>query len=1432
MRVQNIAICAIVILATVYPAFSQSLVIVNTNTRSFPTVSAKVYSFDPTGAIQNITKGDVSVSDQGQSVDHEVTCDPPTSGRSISLVVMCDVSSTSGVGSPSTIDLAKAGALVIPKIVSATSDEIALATFDQNSTLLYGLSTSKSKYESSIIGITKGNGTNLGSGLLSSPLGGLVHLQNAQNQRALIVFLNAQTSVNVLSVLAQAKTYRIPIYVIGLRSKITDDVKRIADSTGGAWTENVTTVAEVETFAKAFAAHAKNLPGCTVTWKSLSPCSEVHQISIARGSSVRTTTAFAPTSLISGLQYSSAGIEFGESGVPIEKNVSLTARNADVTITSAVISQGPFFLVTPIAAGTVIKKDESLSITVRYTPQNKRGVYGTLSFATNTCNVQPLYFHGGELKSGETVKITAPKQGTTLLAGRAVDIEWTNTLPTDLVRIDVSYDNGKNWRSVTESTSGHRYKWLVGPIISSEVRFRVQRTLIDSSNIVVFEGNPQPVYDAAFVNDNASVILGGHDGTVRQYNRNTGEQVRLLGTHSNWVWSIATHPTQPLVASGSHDASVRIWNYSTGERIATIPSGARVWCVEFSPDGQSLIVGSERSFTIYNINDLQNGYTVALSEGPVYNAKYSASGNKFIVTHGKVATIYNAATKEELKSLVGHAEVIYTAALSSDGSQAATGGADFTLKTWNAVTGSQTQSVTPAVGSVLATQFSPDNSKILASGVDGVTKVYETATLKLLNTFSGHQGVIYGTKFSRNGKSFITASTDYTARAWNIEGATLVEDTTTFTLTNTSGTPSGSSVNFGTVSIGKGANLTTDIILNSSTDSLTVLSARIVTGDVSDFDVTAPFTPVTLPPDGKLNVDLNFSPTTGGQRSAKLEVETGVGVVSVQLSGNGAARELDYPNVVNFGRHIALQSIVDTVIFLKRPNSFASPLTISTVVIRGVQSNQFSMIGVNVPVTIQPDGQTQLKLRFQPLDLGKFSAVIELTYSNGQTDLIKLYGEGTGDASVSFSSTGVLFVTDKCNAVASKESVKLKNSGNSSLLIYAAVIDGANANEFSLSGLGAFPLEVAPLSERVVEITFTPQNAGVKDARLVISSNAINADNGSSTIPLIARKDSVGFELTRPKVAFSNIAEGESAVERLLLYNNGTVGLRWSRLPIDLGQFRIESIIPDVTNPGGYSEITVRFKGGVVGTPYTAQYTFLDSTCNRSQELLLTATVRSYIGCTVKAANTSGRTGSVSNVPVYVTNKVNFDRTNVTTIQARIAVNGTLLTPTSDKGTLGTDGMRRFTVSIPIPTTDSLATTLQFNTTWGNDTASVVRFDSVWTTDTIVVRTQDGSVLIEDICKQGGPRLINLKANAAAIRFSPQPSTGESMAEISILERGLTKITMVDINGRVVMTIAEQHFDPGTYSLPVSTFGLENSLYFVVMQTPTQRISTRFEVVR
>lgn len=1411
---------------------AQPFVIVNTNTSQYPQVAIRAFGFTTAGQLTEIQQSEVTVSQDGTPVAATVTQEPPTAGRNISVFVSADASAPSRSATPAALTLMTSAATVVPDIASETNDEVALGSFNVTPLLLCGMTTNKTTYTDAIKDLNIGGAAKVLPALTAAPLGSLVHLQSARNGRVLLVLANGSQSFDLAPALSMARSFRAQVYVIGVLSPLSPAYKALADSTGGLWVENITAVSDIEMMTRAFIAHAKNLSRSIISFNSSDPCGGTHTVVVRRGT-VSDTTTYTPSNLIlPTLEWSRSGLEFGTKSESSLQSVTLTARNAAVTITNTTLDDPAFSITTPIAPGTVLQPDQSVTVTVRYAG-GVDGVFGVFSLTSNACGTQPLYLRAGSLNSGETLTLLQPNGNESYTAGTEQEIRWTNALPEDYVRIELSRDNGTTWSSLTENAQNLSFTWTPGPLTTNQGKIRIQRTTVDENSILVLTGHRDPVYCVDFSPDDKHVFTGGDDFSVRMWNANTGEQERQIGTHQGWVWSITAHPSEPRVASGSHDGTVRVWNYLTGERLLTIAADSRVWAVDYAPDGSTLVIGSESSVTVVNASTGEQINKLVVSDGRVQTARYSRDGGRILISSGSKARLIDAASLATIREFTGHTAEIYEGTISPNGEIVATGGADYTVRSYNAATGALIASTPAATASILDLDFSQDGSKILVAGGDGTAKIYSSG-LTLQNSLAGHSGLIYGGRFDSTGERIATAATDATARIWTIRNATLSQDISDgiFRIVGGLGTPV--PVSHGTVEIGQGVELSSAIMSNTGTNPLVINSYRITSGNVEDFEVMSLPVPVTLAQNDVLTVPTVFVPTAVGARSATLSVVTGTGTVDVQLTGNGTDAALQMPSVVNFGRHVANQSVVDTTITIR--SSVTTTVTRTALV--GVQAGAFQILSGGGNFTVDPSNPRDIRFRFEPVEFGRFGARVELTLSDGTTRIISLYGEGTGDARILSSTPTLLFITERCTSQPTDQQMTVTNTGTSTLRLFSASIAGLHADEFEILEPIAFPVDIAANASSTFKIRFTPRNAGAKDARLVIASNAIDAENGSTIVGFVARKDSVAFELSTTTMAFNNVPENQPATQRMLLFNLGTVALRWSTTQIDLGDFVIQSIEPSVTPPGGQSEITVRFKGGVVGQTYSAQYQFLDTICGRTQTVFLSATVASYVGFTIKIDTVSGAIGTEVDVPVRILNKVNLDQTNITEVNARLRVNGTILTPTSSvtNSNFSPSGDRTFDVILPIPATGDLSTNLRFKITWGSDTASVISVDSVWASDTLFVRTDPGQVRISDLCMEGGPRLlIRTGGNihqGATVRIAPSPATGPTLVEAYVVENGPTRVDLIDMTGRVVMTLVDRDLVPGTYTLPFDASALETGAYTITISTRTQRMSNRFSVVR
>ncbi len=257
------------------------------------------------------------------------------------------------------------------------------------------------------------------------------------------------------------------------------------------------------------------------------------------------------------------------------------------------------------------------------------------------------------------------------------------------------------------------------------------------------EGPEGKIYAAALSPDNQWLAVGGwmgpsinyklsELGVIRILNFRTGEVVRLLKVHEDVVNGLAFSPDSRSLISGSADKTARIWDISTGQTLHVLRGHTdHIYAVAFSPDGKQAVSGS-------------NDNTLRLWD----------------VQSGKL-----------LSTLTGHEDNVRSAAFTPDGRYLLSGSRDKSIRLWDGKTGKFIKVLARQNRTVDSLSVSPDGKSVLTghcyeSG-ERANNIFSIPDGKQLVSFTKHKNIVLATAFSPDGRLAATGGFEGEIYLWN-----------------------------------------------------------------------------------------------------------------------------------------------------------------------------------------------------------------------------------------------------------------------------------------------------------------------------------------------------------------------------------------------------------------------------------------------------------------------------------------------------------------------------------------------------------------------------------------------------------------------------------------------------------------------------------------
>lgn len=162
--------------------------------------------------------------------------------------------------------------------------------------------------------------------------------------------------------------------------------------------------------------------------------------------------------------------------------------------------------------------------------------------------------------------------------------------------------------------------------------------------IQILKGHTNEVTSVAFSPDGKLLASGSCEdwywatrcdrGEIKIWDVMTGECVRTIEGHSDFVTSVAFSPDGKILASGSEDGTVVLWDATTERFIRTLKHPYPVDSIAFSPDGEILISAGGWKITFWDISTKRQIQTLGKYMHRVISISFSPDGRFLAVGLG------------------------------------------------------------------------------------------------------------------------------------------------------------------------------------------------------------------------------------------------------------------------------------------------------------------------------------------------------------------------------------------------------------------------------------------------------------------------------------------------------------------------------------------------------------------------------------------------------------------------------------------------------------------------------------------------------------------------------------------------------------------------------------------------------------------------------
>jgi WD40 repeat protein len=285
--------------------------------------------------------------------------------------------------------------------------------------------------------------------------------------------------------------------------------------------------------------------------------------------------------------------------------------------------------------------------------------------------------------------------------------------------------------------------------------------------------NDYCVYDMALSPDKKRLLAGsrsrGSEWGVAGYKR-----LREFTGHHGGAVTSETYGLNPdELLTGSRDGSIRRWNRHTGEIVLRwFPHPSYVTLMKVSPDGKWVLSYGGNFVAETRLETGKPRLSWDRHAGSVEAAAFLPSGRQVVSgSADSTLRIWDVASGKTVRVIEGAKLGAYAVAVSPDGLKVAAGCKDGMLREFSAADGKLLRELQGHLGFVRSVSYTPDGNRLVSSADDGTIRVWESQQIHAVAVLEGHRGGVLSIAVSPDGKAALSGGRDGTVRLWNLAAA-------------------------------------------------------------------------------------------------------------------------------------------------------------------------------------------------------------------------------------------------------------------------------------------------------------------------------------------------------------------------------------------------------------------------------------------------------------------------------------------------------------------------------------------------------------------------------------------------------------------------------------------------------------------------------------